>query len=121
VVLAQVHSGPSLPLALARLVEVLARSEVEEQQVYSVNQPTTPPLRPHLSLVNPQRRQARQTVHLVARIPYSAVINLEQVRLSFFFRFRMSGSETTPFQSFVGFKLPSSHHRDSQSAFHLHQ
>jgi hypothetical protein len=84
VVLPQEHSGPSLLLALARLVEVLARSEVEEQQVCSVNQPPIPLLRPHLSSVNPQRRQAQQ-VHLVARIPsLAAVTNLGQVRLSFF-------------------------------------
>jgi hypothetical protein len=84
VVLPPEHLGPSLPLVLARLVEVLARSEVEGQQVCSVNQPPIPLLRQHLSLVNPQRRQARQTVHLAERIPYSAVTNLEQVGLSIF-------------------------------------
>lgn len=84
VVLPQEHLGPSLLLALARLVEVLARSEVEGQQVCLANQPPIPLLRPHLSLVNPQRRQARQTVHLVERIPYSAVTNLGHVSLSFF-------------------------------------
>jgi len=84
VVLPPEHLGPSLPRALARLVEVLARSEVEEQQVCSVNQPPIPLLRPRLSLVNPQRRQARQTVHLVEQIPYSAVTNLGQVGVPFF-------------------------------------
>lgn len=86
VVLPQEHLGPSLLLALARLVEVLARLEVGQQQVCSASQPLPPLLQPHLSLVNLRRRQARQLVRLVVQIPYSAGTNLGQVRSCFLCR-----------------------------------
>jgi len=75
---------PSLPLVLAHLVEVLAHSEVEERQACSASPPVTPLLR-HLSSVNPRRQQARRPVLLVVQIPYSAGINLGQVRPCFYF------------------------------------